>query len=281
MTALSFFLFATLMVAAPAQSNPPKLHIEYPPAGMKGEALLKWRKERDKRNSQKLIHEGLSLTRAQKQRASRIAEGKEPGVIRTGPATRKWVALTFDDGPFEETTGPLLAALSKEQVKATFFLEGRRVDFTPQLVRDIVAGGHEVANHSYNHPNLAWLTAQEMKAQYMACNDAIRRASGVEATLCRPPGGDMSLTVLKMAAECGLTTALWTVNPTDYKLESADQVVARSCVGERSGTIILLHQPRPKTIEALPRIVAYWRDKGFSFVTVSEMVRVMQAEKRK
>ncbi len=249
-----------------------------PPPPSNPHALVEWRRERDTRNAKALAHFGYQPSPQMATRSVLLEGGAVPSLMSRGPSDRKWVALTFDDGPFPDATPALLAELDSERVPATFFVEGRRVAAWPSLARAMVARGHELANHSYDHPNLTWLNAAEVRAEYLACSDAVRRATNVEMALCRPPGGDVNPDVVREAAEVGLTTALWTVNTADYKAGTMSDVVRAACVPKGAGTVILLHQGRPNTIAALPAIVGYWRRRGFEFVTLSAMLRLKRSD---
>jgi peptidoglycan/xylan/chitin deacetylase (PgdA/CDA1 family) len=195
-----------------------------------------------------------------------------------GDPTCKEIALTFDDGPHPPFTQRLLALLRQLNVKATFFLVGKKVDKAPDVVARIARDGHEVANHTYNHLNLDRMTQAEAEIEIRLGNDAIRRACGKTPVLFRPPGGHHHAHVLQAAANQNMTVILWTDDPADFANPGADIIVERVLEQVGSGSNILLHDGVEQTLEMLPDLVATLRRDGYRFVTVSEMVRNMEAK---
>jgi peptidoglycan/xylan/chitin deacetylase (PgdA/CDA1 family) len=186
--------------------------------------------------------------------------------------TPKTIALTFDDGPHAGKTDKLLKILKDLDVKATFFLVGKMVDRNPQLVRDELAGGHEIGNHTYDHLNLEKLTSAQVAFEYQACSDAIQRAAGIRPQFCRPPGGRFDTEILKAASDEGMWTVLWTDDPGDFARPDPKVLVDRLDKQMHDGGILLLHDGIPQTLEVLPAVITELKHRGYRFVTCSELL---------
>ena len=126
-------------------------------------------------------------------------------LVHGNPLLRE-VALTFDDGPYGETTEQILDVLSKDEVPATFFVVGKHVDEHPNVVRRMMALGNEVGNHSYTHPRLTDITLGQARKELAECEDAVFRATGEHMDLMRPPGMKYDDRLLRLAQDMGYTT---------------------------------------------------------------------------
>lgn len=175
------------------------------------------------------------------------------------------VALTFDDGPYPETTPALLAALG--DVPATFFLWGEHAAAHPSLVRAIAAAGHVIGNHTWTHPRLTGLDAGARDQEVRRTQDLLAELTGARPALFRPPYGDTGPTVAETIAGHGLTEVLWSVDTRDWAGASADEVVAAASRAEPGG-VVLMHEGRPATVEAVPRILAALAARGLRPVPV-------------
>jgi peptidoglycan/xylan/chitin deacetylase (PgdA/CDA1 family) len=195
-----------------------------------------------------------------------------------GDPTRNEIALTFDDGPHPPFTQRLLALLKQLNVRATFFLVGKKVDQAPDVVAMIARDGHEVANHTYHHFNLDKMTEAEVKTEIALGNEAIRRACGRTPVMFRPPGGHHHEQIMRAAGDLHMTVVLWTDDPADFANPGADVIVARVLEQVGRGSNILLHDGVEQTLEMLPDLVARLRQDGYHFVTMSEMVHNMEAK---
>jgi peptidoglycan-N-acetylglucosamine deacetylase len=196
-----------------------------------------------------------------------------------GDPTRKQIALTFDDGPHPPFTQRLLELLKQLNVKATFFLVGKKVDQAPDVVALIARDGHEVANHTYHHLNLDKMTQAEVETEIRLGNDAIRRACGKTPVMFRPPGGHHHPHILRAAGALNMKVALWTDDPADFANPGADVIEARIMEQVGNGSDILLHDGVEQTLEVLPALVSKLREDGYRFVTMSEMVHQMEAKR--
>lgn len=195
-----------------------------------------------------------------------------PGGIHRGSGERRCIALTFDDGPDPAHTPELLAALAALDVKATFFVVGAGVDANPAVCRQIVAGGHEIGNHTYNHIYLPLAGSTSVANELAATDRAIMRATGVTPTLARPPWGARRPSTMRTFARHAKRLVLWDVNSFDWRGAPAAEIALRVLDRVRPGSIVLMHDARAGgavTIEAVRILVPALRARGFELVTVS------------
>ncbi len=183
----------------------------------------------------------------------------------------KCIALTFDDGPMPDTAR-LLRMLRERGVRATFFLVGQMVDEHPELVREELADGHELGDHSWNHANLPTLSAAGVRSQLTRTQDAVRKATGgVAPQVFRPPYGSTNGRVAGIARQFKLPQILWELDPLDWRDRNTATVERRIIHGARRGDIVLMHDIHPTTVSAVPTILDRLSKEGFTFVTVSEL----------
>ena len=193
--------------------------------------------------------------------------------VRSGPAGRRRVALTFDDGPTSYTSR-ILDLLEGERVPATFFVVGRKVAGREDLLLRMLRDGHMIANHSYTHVDLSKASAAALR-QIDDTQDAIKAATGFTPCLLRPPYGRTSRKLLGALARRHLTGTLWSVNPRDFLRPGTAAISQRVLDGVRPGSIILAHDgggDRSQTVAALPSIIATLKARGYTFVTVTELL---------
>ena len=193
-----------------------------------------------------------------------------PAIIR-GSSRRKQLALTFDDGPEPILTARLLSTLKSLGIKATFFVIGEKVDKHPDLVRQMVADGHEVENHSYYHLRMARIPKEMVTWEIQQGAKAIERAIGKRPLFMRPPGGEFSAQVAAACAQQQSILALWSQDPADYEQPAHSVITQRLLQSTRNGGIILLHEKVQSTMLALPAFAATARKRGYEFVRLDEM----------
>jgi peptidoglycan/xylan/chitin deacetylase (PgdA/CDA1 family) len=184
------------------------------------------------------------------------------------PLLPKEVALTFDDGPSRTQTPAILEALVAYGDHATFFEEGRHVAGREALMRQILAAGDEIGNHSFHHP------VDPGAAELSSTNEAIRGATGFEPCLFRPPYGEVDPKVTAAARANGLELVLWTLDSEDDHHPGVAAIRRRVVRRTTPGAIVLLHDGgrHPETVEALPGILAGLAARGFRCVTVTELL---------
>lgn len=193
-------------------------------------------------------------------------------VLNNPKVSEKVVALTFDDGPSPYTTPSVLNALKKYKAKATFFVVGQMVSHRESLLRRMVQDGHVVGSHTFSHP---YHPAEE-KAKYelKLTNQLIHKAIGVYPTLFRPPGGIMDSWTARLAKSEGLASVIWTGSSADTATTDPNRVYNNVVWAAHPGAIILMHDVKPHTAAAVPKILATLSKKGYKFVTVPEMLRI-------
>ena len=199
-------------------------------------------------------------------------------VLEHGNPTYKEVALTIDDGP-DPRYGPDIAKyLHDNHVAATFFVVGIRVKQYPAVAKLIASDGFEIGNHTYDHQRLPALKPHEIASELRLCAKHVRNVTGVSTTLMRPPGVQYNDKVLGVAKSMGYVTVSWTCGAQDYDQHPASYIAERVIDRTEPGSIIILHQDTPSTLQALPLIVDKLRGQGYTFVTVSQMLDHLHAK---
>lgn len=198
-------------------------------------------------------------------------EALTQNLIKENTRVNKKIALTFDDGPNREYTPGILRTLEKYGVKATFFVVGWRVYQFRDLMLTMSQNGHEIGNHSYDHPYLSRLGEEEIKEQLQMTNSAVLKLTGKEVKFCRPPYGSWNDSVSKIARELGLKLTFWTLNPEDWRSPGTDVIIKRILDQAKDGSIVLLHD-KLQTQQMLPELIESLIDRNFEFVTVSELL---------
>lgn len=178
------------------------------------------------------------------------------------------VALTYDDGPRPKSTNRILDCLEKYDAVATFFELGSLVNSYPDCVKREVALGCEVGSHSYDHPNMANLSASQIYSQLNSTSNAIFNAAGIRPSLLRPPYGSVSTT---LGNNAGMPLILWSIDTLDWKYRDASYVTSVIKNEVRDGSIILMHSIYDSTAQATEIIVPWLIGQGYQLVTVSEL----------
>ena len=191
----------------------------------------------------------------------------------------KIVALTFDDGPKPDYTEKILDILKKEGVKATFFLVGREIRKHSEQAKEIVAHGHELGNHSFTHHRMIILGYGQVVREISDTSDAIREVGYSGPILFRPPYGKKLLVLPYYLEKIGMPSITWDLQPESYPEIANDAGrISRYVVSEaRPGSIVLLHvmnKSRTASIDAVEGIIDGLRKRGYSFVTVSELLKL-------
>ena len=199
--------------------------------------------------------------------------GVEPGA--------RVMALTYDDGPNDPYTMQLLEVLERHGVKAAFFMIGRFVEQRPDLARAVVAAGHTVGVHTWDHPKLLYVSQSRVRQQLESTRKVIEDVTGVTPSLFRPPFGGRRPATLRVARQLGLTTVMWNVTCYDWKARSADEIMRHAERQIRGGDVILLHDgeyhrigvDRSRSVEASDRLLTRYLAEGYQFLTIPEMMQ--------
>lgn len=182
------------------------------------------------------------------------------------------IALTFDDGPHQYFTPALLNIFEEHSIKATFFVVGKMVKINPSLVEAISGAGHEIGNHTYNHFELPTLKDEKIEEELELVRDEILKITGKRINIFRPPSGRYNDRVLNIANKLGYTMVLWAINSGDYGSTDYRRIKNRILDNIKPGDIVLLHSGVEATLTALPEIIETLRNRGFNFVTVSDLI---------
>ena len=216
---------------------------------------------------------GLILTAGSSIRVSNSVNGRELPIYCVETKEPK-IALTFDAAWGNEDTQKILEVLKKHDVRVTFFMTGGWVENYPDDVKAILAAGHDLGNHSENHKNMSQLSDAEKKEELMKVHDKVRTLTGYEMFLFRPPYGDYDNAVVNVAKDCGYYTIQWDVDSLDWKDYGVDSVIKTVTEHKHlgNGSIILCHNGAKYTAQALDTLITKLKEKGYTFVPVSELI---------
>jgi peptidoglycan/xylan/chitin deacetylase (PgdA/CDA1 family) len=188
------------------------------------------------------------------------------------PRAPREVALTFDDGPWPGATDRILRILHRFHVRATFFEIGSLASQHPRLVGRVLAGGNEIGNHTFDHPETMAHQSPDQIAAELRHASAVLADEGVDATLFRPPGGWFDDELVQQAREQGMRLVTWDVDPRDWRSHVTPKEISRAVLSHvHAGSIVLLHDgggDAAHTIRALPAIIKGIRARGLGFVTI-------------
>lgn len=189
--------------------------------------------------------------------------------IHRGPAGSNCIALTFDDGPDPHLTPQILEILANHDARATFFLVGRNVEQHPEIVRQMVAAGHEIGNHSWSHPRMTRATPTTVRDEIARTDAAIYAAVGFTPAIFRPPYGATNGTIEALANR---PLILWTFSTLDWLHDDVDfsEWVVSSFA--RPGAIVLMHDVQPVAVAAMGAMLDDLEGRGFGFATVSDLL---------
>ena len=222
------------------------------------------------------------------------ASGELPGpkdnrenvsVISSGTVHDKWIALTFDDGPYPPYTDRLLDVLKAKRIHATFFLVAKQAQQYPELVQRMTAEGHTVGLHAFRHRDFLKLTEEEKRKDLEQGKNLLRDITGKNPVYWRPPHGFRDFSVMETAAAQNLTVVNWSVIPRDWTGIDSREIFRRVMGKAEDGAIVLLHDgdspgykaSRQATVDAVDPLIDSLREKRYHLVSLEEYV---QAEKR-
>jgi peptidoglycan/xylan/chitin deacetylase (PgdA/CDA1 family) len=197
-----------------------------------------------------------------------------PPFVYNGPANRRVVALTFDDGPWPDTPA-FLSVLERKHVPATFFQIGDQISaYGGPVERRMLADGDVIGDHTWSHPDVAG-DGPFAAGQISQTAAAIRRAAGFTPCLFRAPYGEVSRALIDEARSMGFTTIQWNVDPRDWSRPGADAIYSNVVDNASNGAIVLQHDgggDRSETLAALPREIDTLRARGYQFATVTQLL---------
>jgi cellulose synthase/poly-beta-1,6-N-acetylglucosamine synthase-like glycosyltransferase/peptidoglycan/xylan/chitin deacetylase (PgdA/CDA1 family)/spore germination protein YaaH len=206
-------------------------------------------------------------------------------ITRQGDPGPHRVAITFDDGPDPKWTPEILRILKEKKAPAAFFVLGTQAQHYPDLVERIVAGGHEIGNHTYTHQNLAEAGDQQIELELNATTRLIEAVTGHSTAYFRPPYNSDGtpvepgeLRALRVARDLGYLTVTQSIDPDDWERPGADALLRRvKAQRAAGGSVILLHDgggDRSQTVSALPAIIDYLRERGDEIVPLNRLINL-------
>jgi peptidoglycan-N-acetylglucosamine deacetylase len=198
----------------------------------------------------------------------------------------KQIALTYDDGPNDPHTLKLLDVLANHSVRGTFFMIGRYVQKRPDIARAVAQAGHVIGNHTHTHPLLIFESEAQTRTQLVDCHQALEDAIGEHSNLFRPPFGGRRPATIRIARELRLQTVMWSVTGYDWNASPAAVIENKVARQMRGGDVILLHDgghrapgaDRAQTVIATENLIRRYKDQGYEFVTVAEMMTALSSQ---
>lgn len=204
-----------------------------------------------------------------------FAEANKEDVYINGP-DEKMVALTFDDGPDNQTTPAILDTLEKYNVKGSFFFIGKQVEQYPDVVKRAYENGNLVLSHSYNHVDLTNLNSDQIHSELKQTEDAIKEIIGKTPAILRTPYGETDDKVVTAAKQDGYSIALWSIDTLDWSQKEMDNIVNNVVSNVRNGDIILMHSTKEQseTAKALPHIIEALQKEGYKIVDLETLLGI-------
>ncbi len=186
--------------------------------------------------------------------------------------SEKKVALTFDAAWGSDKTSKIVNLLQQNQVEATFFLVGFWIEQNEEKVKEIDTAGFDIGTHSNTHPKMSTLSSSQIENELKISSEMLTKITGKPVKFFRPPFGDYNDNLLKIAGNLGLKTIQWDVDSLDWKGLSASEILSRVKKSVKNGSIILFHNNSDQILEALPLVIDYLKQQGFSMVKMSNLV---------
>lgn len=202
---------------------------------------------------------------APKPKIVKNAEEKNTGKSSDG---KKYVALTFDDGPHKTYTPQLLDTLKEKWVHATFFILGKNIAGKEAILERMKNEWNEISAHSWSHPSFTKISKQAIRTEMQKTDDAIRAAVGITPNLFRPPYGAYDQSVLKTT---GKTVIMWSVDSLDWKNRNIQKNLKKTLSQVHDGAIILFHDIHKESVDTIPVLIDQLREQWYEFLTVSEL----------
>lgn len=217
----------------------------------------------------------LSIKQEKQEEKKKFSNQKKVSPSRIIDPSKPVVALTFDDGP-SQYTEEIIQILKENEVNATFFILGNKVERYQDILRKSVQNGNELGNHSYNHQWLSHLSTDELMTQIRKTQSVIQEKIQYTPRYLRPTYGSVTNRIRKNA---NLEIALWTVDTKDWRIHNVNRIVERATKKIKDGDIILMHDIFERSKDALKEIIPILKKQGFQFVTISELEEVKKIRK--
>lgn len=193
-----------------------------------------------------------------------------------GDTTQNTIYLTFDCGYENGNTEPILDALKKHDVKATFFVVGNFLETSPEIVKRMIAEGHTVGNHTYHHLDMSSISSMDaFKKETQDVENLFEQITGTPITkFYRPPQGKYNIENLKMAQELGYHTFFWSLAYVDWyqdKQPTKDEVFGKLLKRIHPGAIVLLHSTSSTNAQILDELLTKWEEMGYTIKPLTEL----------
>jgi len=211
------------------------------------------------------------------------------GTIYHIDESKKVVALTFDDGPSPIWTPKILDELKKADVKATFFMLGEHVGRYPEMARRVAEEGHEIGNHTYSHHVLIYYKMDELEKEIRDAEKAIKNITGQTVRYFRPPKAWLTAEEKRKIEQMGYKIVLWNLNSKDWVTFDDKYIIKYILQHIRPGDIILFHDSggvftteggdRHETVRTIPKLVEKLKERGYQFVTITELLNMKSDDK--
>lgn len=196
-----------------------------------------------------------------------------PKVIYSGNSDSKKVSFMINVYWGNECIDDILCILKENEVKTTFFVGGSWAVKYPEILKKIYANGHEIANHGYFHKDQDKLSYQQNYDEIKKCHEVIKSIIDVDMNLFAPPSGAFNKSTLEACENLGYKAIMWTYDTIDWRDKDADLIYKRATKDLKGGNLILSH-PTEHTLKALPKILKFYKDNGFTATTVSDTLSV-------
>lgn len=184
----------------------------------------------------------------------------------------KVLSISFDASWGADKTIPILDILDKYNVKTTFFLVGGWVDKYPEMLKEIVARGHEIGNHSDTHPHMSQQSEADIRKELHNMSDKVEKLTGVRPTLFRPPYGDYNNRVVTVSRAEGYECVQWSIDSLDWKDRGTADIIKQCTYRVQPGDIVLFHNDSNDIVNALPTVIEHYQQLGYTIIPVSQIL---------
>ncbi|MFC4559624.1 polysaccharide deacetylase family sporulation protein PdaB [Virgibacillus kekensis] len=207
---------------------------------------------------------------------------EEPAAVSRGDADKPAISLTFNISWGEEKVHSILKQLEQAQVQATFFVSGEWAERHPKILEKINEGDHELGMLGYRYKSYLDQEIDQVRKDLLHAKEIFGKLGYKDITLLRPPSGHFNKEIIELAEKMGFTVIHWNVNPNDWKNPGTQKITDFVMKETGNGDILLMHASDSvkQTADALKTILPGLKNKGFTFVTISELISQAHAESK-
>ncbi len=196
-------------------------------------------------------------------------------IICSAKTNKKEIAISFDDGPAENHTPEILKLLKQENINATFFCIGKHIEGNEDILKQIIADGHIVGNHSYSHH--FWFdmfSSKKMLADLKMMDDEMEKVTGLKPKLFRPPYGVTNPNVKKAIVKGQYTPVGWSVRSMDTVIKDENKLLQKINGSLKPGAVFLFHDTSKSTLKALPAFIKEVKNRGYNIIPLDKMLHL-------